>query len=562
MIHLRSKLTFADRAVAATLAHACGDRFGASLEFTHLPAVRTKPVQLGNWTDDTHMSIYLAQAILAHGPGALDVDRLGTLVGEQFIDWLHDPLTPSTAPGGTCLQGARNFERSHNWRTCGVSGSDGCGAVMRIVPITIGFQGEELLEAARISAQVTHAHPNALEAAMAGAWILRQLFEGRGLAEVVPEAVRGLRGSWGQGGKVAESLEEAVYWAARGENWLDEAMIPPGDGGWRSGSALGLAVAAALRWGREPAVAIEKAARINGDSDSVACLAGALVGAMMGTELLPREWLATLPQRERLERLAHLLIAREGQGSARGASPLVVIGDLHGHLGLFEKILAYVDANYPDARIVTLGDYVDNGPQVRQLLDRLIVLKRERSELFFSILGNHDLALLRALGWPNGVPDGDWYRQWQGRYWNPGGGTPAQYGADSLVSFEGAFPLSHYRFLADLPWFYDDGVHLCVHAGMHVGALGPQREQLENKQLPEEKLFLPDAIRAKDLAKRHDPSWDRVVVSAHTQLPNHAFFAEKRVAVSATSDHVGSLVAVVLPDRTVLRADGHGVRKV
>lgn len=559
MIRLRSNITFSDRAIAATLAHACGDRFGASLEFIHLPAVRTQPVHLGNWTDDTHMSIYLSQAILAHGPGPLDADRLGTLVGEQFIDWLHDPLTPSTAPGNTCLQGARAFERTHNWKICGVRTSDGCGAVMRIVPIAIAFQGEELLEAARISAVVTHAHPNALEAAIAGAWILRQLLEGRALQDVIPEAIRGLQGSWSQGGTVAASLEAAVQWAARGESWLNEEMIPPGDGGWRSGSALGLAVAAALRWGQTPAVAIEKAARINGDSDSVACLAGAMVGAMMGTELLPREWLDTLPQRERLERLAHMLIA---QGAQDQTSPLVVIGDLHGHLELFEKMLSYVDTHYPTARIVTLGDYVDNGPQIKQLLDRLIMLKKARPERFFPILGNHDLALLRALGWPEGQSDEAWYTRWQKRYWNHKGGTPEQYGADSLEAFEGAFPLSHYRFLADLPWYYDDGVHLCVHAGMHLGALAPQREQLRSKCLPEEKMHLPDAIREKALATTHDPRWDRVVVSAHTKLPEDTFMAEKRVGVSATTDHVGSLLSVVLPARTVLKADKRGVRMV
>ena len=32
-------------------------------------------------------------------------------------------------------------------------------------------------------------------------------------------------------------------------DWLDEAAIAPGDGGWRSPSALGLALCAALRWG-------------------------------------------------------------------------------------------------------------------------------------------------------------------------------------------------------------------------------------------------------------------------------------------------------------------------
>ncbi|NCC41838.1 MAG: hypothetical protein EOM21_20975, partial [Gammaproteobacteria bacterium] len=48
-----------DRARAALLAHACGDRFGAPLEFVLDESVRTRAVHLGHWTDDTHMSLYL-----------------------------------------------------------------------------------------------------------------------------------------------------------------------------------------------------------------------------------------------------------------------------------------------------------------------------------------------------------------------------------------------------------------------------------------------------------------------------------------------------------------------
>jgi ADP-ribosylglycohydrolase len=550
-----------DRARAALLAHACGDRFGAPLEFVRSRSVRTREVNLGNWTDDTHMSIYLGEAIVAHGPGPLDPDRFGAAVGEAFVRWLHDPLTPSTAPGGTCLAGAGNFERDRDWKTSGVLTSDGCGAVMRVVPVALAFHGEDLLEAARVSAMLTHAHPNALEAAMAGAWLVRRVLEtGRWGNEAVEAAARGLEGPWSQGGEVAASLRAAVAWARRGEDWLDEGAIPPGDGGWRSGSALGLAVAAALRWPHDLGLAVEKAARIQGDSDSVACLVGALLGAALGTEAIPPQWLATLPRRTEITDLADHLVAQGRSGSVSGdsGSPLVVVGDLHGHLDLFDRLLATMDRHYPQARIVTLGDYVDNGPQIPALLDRLIDLKAKRPDRFFPILGNHDLALLRALGWPGDAPDRAWYDRWRKRYWNPGLGTPQAYDAHGLKGFEHAFPLAHYRFLAAMPWHYDDGEHFCVHAGLHRGPIGPQRDSLAAKQLPAEKLFLPDAIRSKDLATVHDPAWERVVVSSHTYLPGQAVFsAPRRICVSATSDHGDGLLAVVLPERRCWRGT-HG----
>lgn len=71
---------------------------------------------------------------------------------------------------------------------------------------------------------------------------------------------------------------------------------------------MGLAVAAALRWPEDLGLAVEKAARIRGDSDSVACLVGALLGAALGMALIPTHWLDTLPQREQIAGLADRLL--------------------------------------------------------------------------------------------------------------------------------------------------------------------------------------------------------------------------------------------------------------
>ena len=298
------------RATAAFLGLALGDAYGRPLEFTRGPAVRSKSVSLASgdfrWTDDTHMALYLAEAVLAQPPGPLDDDAFGNAVGEAFSRWMDDPLTPSTAPGNTCLEGVSNWRATRDWRTSGVTRSDGCGAVMRVVPLAIAYAGAELDRAAEISALVTHAHPNAPLAALAACRLLRAVLERGALdAGLVQEVIAGLPA----GAVVARSLRAALEQAegpARGQpdGWLDEAAIPEGDGGWRSPSAVGLAVAAALRWGGDFAVAVEKAARIDGDSDSVAALAGMFLGAAGGLEVLPEDWLVALPERARIEALA------------------------------------------------------------------------------------------------------------------------------------------------------------------------------------------------------------------------------------------------------------------
>lgn len=74
------------------------------------------------------------------------------------------------------------------------------------------------------------------------------------------------------------------------------------------------------------------------------------------------------------------------------ATPLVAIADLHGHLDPFDALIERIDTLCPKARIVTLGDYVDNGGEIPALLDRLLDLRESRPHRFVPILTNQDLA--------------------------------------------------------------------------------------------------------------------------------------------------------------------------
>jgi len=72
---------------------------------------------------------------------------------------------------------------------------------------------------------------------------------------------------------------------------------------------------------------------------------------------------------------------------------VIAIGDIHGCSKALKALIRAIQPG-PGDRIVTLGDYVNRGPDSRGVLDTLIRLGR-RCHLV-PILGNHDEMLLRS----------------------------------------------------------------------------------------------------------------------------------------------------------------------
>jgi ADP-ribosylglycohydrolase len=300
-------------AEAAFLGLALGDAYGRPLEFISGERVRTSKVHIDSnlfmWTDDTHMSLYLADAVLQMSQDTFTEDAFGHLVGDSFSLWFEDPLMPSTAPGNTCLAGVRHYKEINDWRHSGVRTSDGSGSVMRICSLAIAYSGETLDKASEVSSMITHAHPNALAACVAASRILRRALESGFITQAyILEVADEMTTLYPEATDLPKALRAAIE-QANIENleWLNEEAIPAGDGGWRAPSCLGLALTAVLRWGHDFPTAIEKAARINGDSDSVACLAGMFIGAARGLSALPGSWLAALPMREDIRKKAQNL---------------------------------------------------------------------------------------------------------------------------------------------------------------------------------------------------------------------------------------------------------------
>ncbi len=164
--------------------------------------------------------------------------------------------------------------------------------------------------------------------------------------------------------------------------------------------------------------------------------------------------------------------------------PLIyAIGDVHGHLVQLHSVLRqardYHQSHMSDrpAWLITLGDYVDRGPNSCQVIDFLINGGEELDWFArrIHLRGNHEEMMVRAL---ENVHPND-FEMWG---WNGGRETLASYGydwpdpdsyefnsADPFDEVRGSIPVSHLRWMKSRPFCFEYGPYFFAHAGIVPG---------------------------------------------------------------------------------------------
>jgi ADP-ribosylglycohydrolase len=289
-----------DRSVGALLGLAIGDAMGAPFEgmdrdsyprVSNYGAGGVHGVERGGWTDDTAMAICLAESLLAHGC----IDERDLL--ERFLRWYR---AGENACGGRAIgisektrATLERFERSRQIDAAAEVKNSGNGAIMRLAPIAIYFQGDlaEARRSAMCQARVTHAAGAALGAAGAFAELLVV-----GIRTGDPEAVLRAAASPAHG-DLSSALDH------RGKSREQISSAP------RAVDTLSAAIWCLDRT-RDFEGAVLEAVNLGGDSDTLGAVTGQLAGAIFGASAIPPRWLDTLLSRVRLTELGRLLHER------------------------------------------------------------------------------------------------------------------------------------------------------------------------------------------------------------------------------------------------------------
>jgi len=273
-----------DRVAGVLLGAAAGDALGAPYEFG--PPGRLSRLGLemagggsfgwkpGEWTDDTQMALHIAASLLAHD-GIDEAD-----LWDRFRRWARQAADVGTQTRRV-LSSGKPWEMAASDDFAQTGHSAGNGSLMRTSTAAVFFarHGAEASAAAarRISA-LTHGDPVAGECCVVLHELIRVGLEGGSPLEHVDDAL----------GLVLP--EHRAFLAP----WLDPSWTPEA-GGNNGVCWVTLAQTLwAVRTHDSFVDAVRAVVDLGGDTDTVACVTGALAGAAYGAQDIPSAWTSVL----------------------------------------------------------------------------------------------------------------------------------------------------------------------------------------------------------------------------------------------------------------------------
>ncbi|HEY1189278.1 MAG TPA: ADP-ribosylglycohydrolase family protein, partial [Gemmata sp.] len=344
-----------DVLVGSLLGLAVGDALGLPLEnlsprrgqrlFPHLDRYQFF-FGRGMFSDDTEHGCLTGQALLRSG-GSVDVFRRDLA---RRLRWWAAGL-----PAGTGRETIRACAKLWLGGSSDRSGvySAGNGPAMRapVLGLALGADSARLTAFVRASTRITHTDPKAECGALAVAWAAHRAAETHGAPPLEPAPFFSQLRSLLSTHKAAEPLLAALSVA---ENDLlagrsvEEYARALGSSRGVSGymyHTVPVALYAWLRHQDDFRASVQSVIRCGGDTDTVAAITGALVGARVGKGGIPPEWLAGVidwPRSVRwVESLAERVASESWRTEPRPAQRLAIWALPARNAAFFAWVLAH-----------------------------------------------------------------------------------------------------------------------------------------------------------------------------------------------------------------------------
>jgi ADP-ribosylglycohydrolase len=274
----------------------------------------------GLFSDDTEHACLTAQALLASGG---DPATFRHSLARRLRWWFAAlPAGIGKATFRACLRLWLGFSPDKS----GVP-SAGNGPAMRapLLGVCLGSDPPKLGAFVRASTRLTHTDPRAEYGAFAVAWAAHRSAETRAgeppQPRVFTDEIRSMLKGDLHSAKLFDLLDAMVLSLELGqptERFADTIELGRGVSGYMY-HTVPVAFHAWLSHPGDYRAAVQAAIRCGGDTDTVAAITGALVGARVGKAGIPPEWLAGVIDWPRSVRWVGKLAARVSEGKWRAA---------------------------------------------------------------------------------------------------------------------------------------------------------------------------------------------------------------------------------------------------
>jgi len=233
--------------------------------------------------------------------------------------------------------------------------------------------------------------------------------------------------------------------------------------------------------------------------------------------------------------------------------PIIAITDVHGQCKALRKLINRLSrlSDWHDSAIVLVGDYVDRGPDVRGTLDLILELKAKHPGGVWGVMGNHDLALVRAARLDEGPHCAYWNKRYYENYDHErtfrsylGRDLKSSKWDEEIEALREAMPSAHKQFLATLPWMVEASGHIFLHGGLSPELVQTAEEQvvaLREQRWDESSLSAIPGTRTAELWRNEYPVWlgaDKRLSDNPLPLPGRVQVTGHKPVSRAEANHI------------------------